>query len=162
MVTRALKHLLTPHWLVQRAFPSSALKAIERAIKASERLHRGEIRFAIEGPLHVPHLRASPRQRAHQVFAQLGVWDTEENTGVLIYVQLVDRRIEILADRGVAARVPQHDWDAICRAMERAFKSGHYEQGALEAITAVTQILAREFPARGANPNELPDKPALL
>jgi hypothetical protein len=162
MVKRALKHLFTPHWLALRAFPSSALKAIERAIKASERSHRGEIRFAIEGPLHVGSLRRSPRQRAREVFAQLGVWDTAENTGVLLYVQLVDRRIEILADRGIAARVPQHDWDAICRAMERAFKAGEHQQGALDAISALTQILAREFPAHGAHPNELPDKPAVL
>jgi len=162
MVKRALKHLFTPHWLALRAFPSSALKAVERAIQASERLHRGELRFAIEGPLHLRSLRLPPRQRARDVFARLGVWDTADNTGVLIYVQLVDRRIEILADRGIAARVPQHDWDAICRAMERAFKAGQHEQGALDAIAAVTQILAREFPARGANPNELPDKPAVL
>jgi hypothetical protein len=162
MVKRALKHLFTPHWVALRPFPSSALKAIERAVKASERLHRGEIRFAIEGPLHTGSLRLSPRQRAHQVFAQLGVWDTEENTGVLIYVQLVDRRIEILADRGIAARLPQHEWDAICRVMERAFKAGQYQQGALDALAAVTQILAREFPARAVNPNELPDKPAVL
>ncbi|HYL25144.1 MAG TPA: TPM domain-containing protein [Burkholderiales bacterium] len=162
MVKRALKHLFTPHWLALRAFPASALKAVERAIKASERLHRGEIRFALEGPLHLWHLRATPRERARQVFAQLGVWDTEENTGALIYVQLVDRRIEILADRGIAARVAQHEWDTICRGMERAFKAGQYEHGALEAIAAVTRILAREFPARDVNPNQLPDKPAVL
>jgi TPM domain len=162
MVRRALKHLFTPHWLALRAYPSPVLKAIERAIKSSERSHRGEIRFAIEGPLHLASLRLSPRQRAREVFARLGVWDTEENTGVLIYVQLVDRRIEIIADRGVAARVPQHDWDAICRTMERAFKAGDYPQGALDAIAAVTEILAREFPARGAQANELPDKPAVL
>jgi hypothetical protein len=162
MVTRALKHLFTPHWLALRAFPASALKAIEHAIKASERLHRSEIRFALEGPLHIGSLGLSPRQRAHVVFAQLGVWDTAENTGVLIYVQLVDRRIEIVADRGIAARVSQHDWDAVCRAMERAFKAGEYREGALGAIDAVTQILAREFPPRGVNPDELPDKPAVL
>ena len=162
MVTRALKHLFTPHWLALGAFPASALQAIARSIKASERLHRGELRFAIEGPLHLRHLRASPRSRARQLFTELGVWDTEDNTGVLIYVQLVDRRIEILADRGIAARVPQHEWDAICRDMERAFKAGEHEQGVLAAIAAVTQILAREFPARGDNPNELPDKPAVL
>jgi uncharacterized membrane protein len=162
MVMRALKHLFTPHWVVTRAFPAATLRRIERAIKDSERSHAGEIRFAIEGPLHLVHLRATPRARARQVFAQLGVWDTAENTGVLIYVQLLDRAIEIVADRGIAARVPQSDWNAICRGMERAFKIGQYEEGALAAIAAVTQILAREFPASGANPNELPDKPAVL
>jgi len=96
------------------------------------------------------------------VFALLDVWDTEENTGVLIYVQLVDRAIEIVADRGIAKRVPQAEWDAICRAMERAFRAHRYEQGALEAIGTVTAILARHFPPGAANPNELPDKPVVL
>ncbi len=96
------------------------------------------------------------------MFAQLGVWDTEENSGVLIYVQLVDRKIEIVADRGIAKRVAQSEWDAICRAMETAFKAGRYEDGALAAIGSVTGILARHFPAGAVNPNELPDKPAVL
>ncbi|MFN2645474.1 MAG: TPM domain-containing protein [Burkholderiales bacterium] len=159
---RALKHLFTPSWLTQRPFGAATLRAIERAIEDSERRHRGEIRFAIEGPLHPAHLRLSPRSRARQVFSLLEVWDTEENTGVLLYVQLVDRAIEIVADRGIAQRVPQADWEHICRAMERAFKARQYEEGALGAISAVTEILAREFPAGAANPNELPDKPALL
>jgi uncharacterized membrane protein len=159
---RALKHLFIPHWVALRPFTRPVLRKIEQAVKASERSHRGEIRFAVEGPLHLAHLRVATRARARQVFGQLGVWDTEENTGVLIYVQLVDRRIEIVADRGIAARVKQPEWDAICRAMERAFKAGRFEAGALDAIQAITAILSRHFPASGANPNELPDKPAVL
>jgi TPM domain len=162
MVIRGLKHLFMPGWLARRAFGPASVRAIERAIKDSERRHRGEIRFALEGPLHVMHLRHSARQRARQVFALLDVWDTEENTGVLIYVQLVDRAIEIVADRGIAKRVPQAEWDAICRAMERAFRADRYEEGALEAIGTVTAILARHFPPGAANPNELPDKPVVL
>ena len=159
---RALKHLLMPHWVALRAFPPSVLRRIEQAVKASERSHSGEIRFAVEGPLHLAHLRISTRERARQVFGQLSVWDTAENSGVLVYVQLVDRRIEIVADRGIAARVPQAEWDAICRAMERWFRQDHFEQGALEAIQAVSAILGRHFPPCGANPDELPDKPAVL
>jgi uncharacterized membrane protein len=162
MVSRVLKHLFMPDAWVHRAFPASTLRKIEQAVKDSERQHRGEIRFVAEASLSLPHLRMPLRQRAEAVFAELGVWDTEENSGVLIYVQLVDRRIEVVADRGIAARVPQTDWDSICRAMESAFKAGKYETGAVSAIQAVTSILAREFPARGANPNELPDKPTLL
>ena len=159
---RGLKHLLMPHWLAMRAFRQETLRKLEQAVKASERSHHGEIRFAVEGPLHLAHLRISTRERAKAVFGQLGVWDTAENSGVLIYVQLVDRRIEIVADRGIAARVKQEEWDAVCRAMERAFKGGQFEAGSLEAIRSVTAILARHFPASGANPNELPDKPAVL
>lgn len=162
MVTRVLKHLFTPAWLAHRPFTSATLRAIERAIKASERQHRGELRFAIEGPLHAGALRLSSRQRARQVFSLLDVWDTEENTGVLIYVQLIDHAIEIVADRGISKRVAQAEWHTICRAMERAFRAHQYEPGAVEAIAAVTAILAREFPAAGTNPNELPDKPVVL
>ncbi|HTM59366.1 MAG TPA: TPM domain-containing protein [Burkholderiales bacterium] len=159
---RALKHLFMPHWLAVRAFPRSALRKIEKAVKASERRHRGEIRFAVEGPLHIAQLRMSTRERAKQVFGQLGVWDTAENSGVLIYVQLVDRRIEIVADRGIAAHVKQPEWDAVCRSMERSFKQRQFEQGALDAIESVTAILARHFPPGATHPNELPDKPAVL
>ena len=159
---RTLKHLFIPHWLAMRAFPQPVLHKIEQAVKASERSHRGEIRFAVEGPLHLAHLRISTRERARQVFGQLGVWDTAENSGVLLYVQLVDRKIEIVADRGIAARVQQPEWDAVCRAMELSFKQNKFEQGALEAIQSVTRILARHFPPGAANPNELPDRPAVL
>lgn len=162
MVSRALKHLFTPDWVARRAFAPETLRAIEHAVKDSERRHRGEIRFAIEAGLSPAHLRISTRERARQVFAQLGVWDTEENSGVLVYVQLVDRRIEIVADRGIAQRVAQAEWDAVCRAMEHAFQRGQYQAGALAAIGTVTDILARHFPAGPANRNELPDKPAVL
>ncbi len=162
MVTRTLKHLFIPEWLARRGFSAAVLREIEKAIKDSERAHRGEIRFAIEGPLHVPHLRLSTRQRAQQVFAALDVWDTEENSGVLLYVQLLDRRIEIVADRGIAKRVPQAEWEAVCRTMERHFRADDYLKGTLEAIDAVTRILAREFPSTGENRNELPDKPVIL
>jgi uncharacterized membrane protein len=161
-MVRILKHLFTPHWLALRAFPHSTLAKIEHAVKSSERLHRGEIRFAVEASLHLASLRVSTRERARQVFSQLGVWDTADNSGVLIYVQLVDHRIEIVADRGIAAKVGQAEWDAICRAMERAFKADRFADGSIEAIQAVTAILARHFPAGGVNPNELPDRPAVL
>ncbi len=159
---RALRHLFIPDWHARRPFAGAVLDAIERAIKASEREHRGEIRFALEAALPPSALKITARKRAEQVFAQLGVWDTEENSGVLIYVQLVDRAIEIVADRGIARLVPQAEWEAICRSMETRFKARDYLQGSLDAIAAVTRVLARHFPARAANPNELPDKPALL
>ena len=162
MVTRTLKHLLTPDWVARRAFPPRTLRAIEHAIQDSEKKHEGEIRFAIEAGLSPAHLRISTRARAQQVFAQLGVWDTEDNSGVLLYVQLVDRRIEIVADRGIAQRVAQAEWNVVCRAMEQAFKQNQYEAGALAAVRAVTEILARHFPARPGDRNELPDKPVVL
>lgn len=161
---RLLRHLAAPPWLVRRAFPSAALASIETAIRESERAHRGELRFAVEAGLDLLPVwhGESARQRAVELFSDLRVWDTEENSGVLIYVQLVDRKVEILADRGINARVAQPEWDAICREMEQAFRHGAFEAGAVAAIRRVEALLAAHFPARPDNPNELPDRPVLL
>ena len=162
--SRLLKHLLLPGWFVQRVFARADLAAIGKAVAVCEKSHRGELRFVVEGPLPVSVLwRAmSPRTRAVDLFSALRIWDTEENSGILIYVQLVDRRVEILADRGIAARVPQAEWDAICRAMEASFRSGEWRPGALQAVTRAGELLACHFPAGADNPNELPDQPLML
>lgn len=161
---RLLKHLMLPAWHARRVFPRAELAAIGSAIAASETTHRGELRFVVEGPLPVVALwrGISARQHAAELFARLRVWDTEENSGILIYVQLVDRRVEILADRGIARCVPQHEWDAICRAMEQRFRAGDWLNGALEAVERAGALLARHFPATAGNPDELPDAPLVL
>ena len=161
---RILKHLLTPHWMVYRAFPRLSLKRIEQAVRESEKTHDGELRFAVEAGLDfLPLARGmTPRQRAVEVFSRLRVWDTERNSGVLIYVQLVDRRIEIVADRGINARVDQGAWDDICRRMEQAFRAERFEEGSLQGIRAITALMARYFPPQGSNPDELPDQPVVL
>ena len=161
---RILKHLFYPDWLARRIFPSSILERIEKEIGQSEQKHRGELRFALEAGLPLPALlgKVTPRERAHAAFGDLRVWDTEENSGVLIYVQLVDRDIEIVADRGIAAKVPQGEWEAVCHAMEAAFRERRFEEGTLQAIRRVTELLAQHFPARAGDVNELPDRPALL
>lgn len=161
---RFLKHITTPGWAARRGFTKETLSKIGMALRDSEQEHDGELRFAVEGPLPFLYLihDRKPRLRAEDVFSQLRVWDTEHNSGVLIYVQLVDRRIEIVADRGIAAKVAQTEWNAICRAMEKAFKEGRFAEGALQAIERITVLLATHFPPRGKNPNELPDKPAVL
>jgi uncharacterized membrane protein len=161
---RIIKHLLIPDWWAQCGFDRRALGRIEAAVTQSERLHRGELRFAIEAGLDPRTLLrgVTPRQRAIDVFSQLRVWDTAENSGVLLYVQLIDRDIEIVADRGINACVAQAEWDAICTRMEAAFRERRFEAGVLAGISEVTSLLAHHFPAREANPNELSDQPAVL
>lgn len=163
-LSRLFKHLLLPGWFVQRVFARADLAAIGDAIAACEKSHRGELRFVVEGALPLSTLRRDlpPRQRAVELFAQQRVWDTAENTGILIYVQLVDRKVEILADRGIAACVPQAEWDAICRVMEASFRRGEWRQGALQAVMRAGELLARHFPAGASNPNELPDQPLVI
>ena len=163
-IKRLFKHLLAPPWLAARRFGPTLAAEIGAAVEVAEASQRGELRFVVEGPLpYAEVLRGrTARQRAADLFGRLGVWDTEENSGILIYVQLVDRCVEILADRGIAAKVPQAEWDAICRAMEAAFKAGNYRDGALTAIYHAGQLLAGHFPASVRNPNELPDRPLVI
>ena len=163
-IRRLVKHLFIPDWLVQRAFPDMLLRRIEQAIAASESRHGGQLRFVVEAALELPLLwrGRTARQRAAQLFSELRVWDTEYNCGVLIYVQLHDRRVEILADRGISARVKQQDWDAICRRLEQAYGRGEYEAGTLAALDEVTALLQQHFPAGSSDANELPDRPLLI
>ena len=161
---RLARHLLTFHGAVARTFPPAALASIERAIKKAERGHRGEIRFAAEAALESTALlhEQSARQRAVQVFSLLRVWDTEENNGVLIYLLLADRDVEIVADRGINAKVPATEWEQICRHMEAEFAKGRFEHGVLAGIEEVSRALARHFPPRPGDRNELPDRPTIL
>jgi uncharacterized membrane protein len=162
---RALRHLFATHWSTHRRFTPQVLKDIESTIAQVESQHAGEIRFVIETALHPAALwhEVSPRQRALQVFGQLGVWDTAHNNGVLIYVLLADRAVEILADRGLAAQVQQSEWDQICREMQRHYRAGDFGSGSVAGIQQVGRLLERHFPGRrGAGSNELPNQPVLL
>ena len=163
-IKRIAKHLLHTQRQVDRTFPRQTLSAIERAIKASETAHAGEIRFVVEGALDgVPLFKdQSARERAIDVFSQLRIWDTEHNNGVLIYLLLADRDVEIVADRGINAKVGAEKWEEICRMMETYFKQGKFEDGVLSGILAVTQHLIKHFPASDADRNELPDRPVVL
>lgn len=150
---------------VRRAFPTATLDAIQHAVTASEAVHRGEICFAAEGGLTLADLArgVTPRQRALEVFTRLRVWDTRENTGVLVYVQLADHAIEIVADRGLAARIDDAEWQRICAALRTRFVDGDYEAGAIAAIAAIGDVLAAHFPAvPGDNPDERPNRPVVL
>ncbi len=149
---------------VARRFPRATMAAIEKAIGAGEAQHRGEIRFAAEAALDSAPLFGgqAARERALDVFSLLRVWDTEENNGVLIYLLLADHDVEIVADRGINARVAAPEWEEICRRMEAAFRRGEFQQGVLAGIAEVSALLARHYPARPGDRNELADKPAIL
>ena len=155
---------MSTKWMVSRDFPRNTLKAIERAIKESEATHHGEIRFVVEGALDItPLLRGqTARDRAIDVFSQLRIWDTEHNNGVLIYLLLADRDVEIVADRGIHAKVGSPEWEGICRKMEAAFRQKDFEGGVVRGIQEVTRHLAEHFPPIGGDRNELPDKPVVL
>lgn len=162
---RMLRHLFTSRWRTRALFDAATLAQIQAACVAAEAQHRGEIRFAIESALPLGALwhRLSPRARALQVFAQLHVWDTQHNNGVLIYVLRADRAVEIVADRGINAQVSDAEWQAICRDVEAHYRAGRYVDGSLAGVAGVARLIARHFPTGLAEETqELPSQPVLL
>ena len=138
------------------------MSAIENAIRESEKLHDGEIRFAVEAALHPAQLwrGVSARARAIEIFAELGVWDTERNNGVLLYLLLADRDAEIVADRGFNGKVGAEEWERVCRRMESALREGRHADAVIDGVQSLSSIIARHFPPRPGGRNELPDAPA--
>jgi uncharacterized membrane protein len=164
-MARVLRNLLTPAFVSRLRFPEQTLNAIEAAIRVGEVAHSAELCFAVESALDLGDLwrGATARERAVEVFSELRVWDTAENNGVLIYVLLAERDVEIVSDRGAAARIPPEAWERACQAMEAHFREGRFEAGAVTGVNAVSELLAAHFPASGdrANPNELRDRPVV-
>jgi uncharacterized membrane protein len=160
---RIARHLVMLPGAVGRAFPPSAMAAIEEAIAKSEREHSGEVRVAVEPALDTSALLAgqSGRERALEVFSLLRLWDTDARNGVLIYLLLADRDIEIVADRGLNL-VPAAEWDAICKTMEQALRRRQFQEALVAGVQAVSRLVARHFPGRPADRNELPDRPVAL
>src|ERR1035437_468579 len=172
MISR-IKRIFKHRWLdasaAQRAIPPAMMQRLQQRVAASEQRHSGEIRIYVEAGLPMSYLwrRASTgqmtRQRALAMFSKLRVWDTERNNGVLIYLLLVERAIEVVADRGLNDKVAPQVWQKMVSSMQQAFKEGDFEAGLTQALEQVTAVLVQHFPlGQGeANRNELPDAPKL-
>jgi uncharacterized membrane protein len=164
MLRRWLQHLTTSHLALRRHFTPATLAAIDAAIAASERQHRAEIVCAVETALSAGELfrGVSSAARAAEVFSTLRVWDTAENNGVLLYVLLAERKIEIIADRGFTGQVPVTVWQEICTDVAANFTAGRYDAGILGALERISAEACRRFPRQGGDTNELPDRTVLL
>ncbi|MEY8877819.1 MAG: TPM domain-containing protein [Leptothrix sp. (in: b-proteobacteria)] len=160
-----MRHLWAEPADSRRALGDAALARLQAQVHASESQHRGEIRLCIEAGLPLAALwqGASPRQRAQALFAELGVWNTEANSGVLVYLLLADRAIEVVADRGLNAHVSAAQWQAIVDQLQVDLQAGRFEAGLSAALAAVDALLRTHFPPRpgDADRNELPDTPVL-
>jgi uncharacterized membrane protein len=164
-VMRLLRHRWWDEGDVRRTLPADALDRLQARVAESERGHSGEIRLCVEAGLPLSYLwrDAEPRERALAMFGKLRVWDTEANNGVLIYLLLAEHAIELVADRGIARRVPEAQWQTIVAGLGSALQAGRFEDGLSQAVDAVDTLLRQHFAlvAGELNPNELPDRPHL-
>ena len=163
-LSRALRHWKTSAAHGRRAFPQETLAEIGRAITEGEQTHRGELRLIVEAsmPFEAIWAGVSNRPRALALFAEHGVWDTEDNCGVLIYINLAERAVDIVADRNINRRIDAATWQAVCRTMTDGFARGQYRDSTVAAVDRVNALLREHFPASGARANELPDSPILM
>lgn len=161
---RFWRHAFTDEKDVRRTFPDDGMKRIEQAIVAGEAMHRGQVGVAIEAALPLVRVlrKLSPRERALEVFGSLRVWDTEENNGVLLYLLLADRDVEIVADRAIHRKVGEGAWEAICKRMERSFRDGRYVDGVEAGIREISALLAEHFPGGGRDVDEIANRPVVL
>jgi uncharacterized membrane protein len=154
-----------------RALPDDMLKRIKQRIAASEQRHSGEIRICVEAGLptsylwrhfwHKVSMKTIMRERAVMMFSKLHIWDTAQNNGVLIYLLLAERDIELVADRGINQYVDHAEWKAIVKRLSSALHDGKFEDGLTQALEEVSAIMMRHFELKPGetNPNELPNAP---
>ncbi len=162
--TRVLRHLWIGERAVQRALPERSFDRIQQAVHAAERETDGQIRVVVEDSLPLSELLrgTSTRERALEVFSRLRIWDTQHNSGVLVYLLFADRAVEIIADRGVHEKVGARVWENLCRAMETEFRGTRFESGLIDGVAAIGRVLSEHFPSTGQRRNELPDRPRLI
>lgn len=162
---RLLRHRWAEGQLGRTVSPA-LIDQLTQAVAASELRHTGQVRLCIEAGLPASYVwrGACARERAVAMFSKLGIWDTAQNNGVLIYLLLTDHAIEIVADRGVACHVPQHVWDALTGQLGDALRTGRTADGLMQALAEVSALLEQHFPCTSTTPgqsqlNELPDTP---
>lgn len=148
----------------KRYFNKQDQHAIAHAVEQAEQGHIGEIQVVIEG--HIPAHQAyyqDVRGRAEQLFAELGVWDTELNSGVLLYLNLCERKVEIVIDRGIKQATQQPVWDSICSLMVEQMKRQQYRQAMVQGVFEIGKTLADFYQhAVPDQNNELSNAPIML
>ncbi|MBC7500973.1 MAG: TPM domain-containing protein [Herminiimonas sp.] len=161
---RTVRHLMTTTAAGKKAFPDAALKAIQKAIAEGEQQHRAEMRLIIEPALDFDTAWAgiTSRQRARELFSQYGIWDTEENCGILVYINLADHKVEIIADRGVDRVLEKHDWASVCQTMTQGFARGEFGTSAVAGIEQLNVLLKNRFATDGSRDNQLSNRPLVL
>ncbi|RXZ36893.1 TPM domain-containing protein [Oxalobacteraceae bacterium CAVE-383] len=161
---RLWRHIVTTRHAARKLFPASALQVIQSAIATGEVTHRAEVRVVIEAALPIAFVLrgGSARHRAVELFSHYRIWDTEENCGLLLYINLADHKVEIVADRGVDRAVGKKDWQDICGMITAGFAAGEYHESIPIALAQLNLLLTRHYPQLGPQHNQLSDKPLML
>jgi uncharacterized membrane protein len=165
ILKRAWRHLTTTKAEGKRLFPPETLTTIQSVIAAGEAMHRAEVRVIVEPALTLNEVLSgmTSRQRASELFTLYRIWDTDENCGVLIYINLADHQVEIIADRGLGNRISPEDWQYVCATMTNGFAQGEYHDSVIAGLRQLNELLKRRFPDTSATQfDQLSNLPILL
>lgn len=164
--SRIARHVMASQRGTHKLFSTDTMQRLQESIASGEATHRGEVRLIVESALPLRKVRRgmSTRQRALDLFGTFRVWDTEENNGVLLYINVADRKLEIIADRAASRRIGDPHWQTVCGVAQASFRKGEFERGLTQALASIHDALSVAFPADGHTPrkNELPDAPVVL
>lgn len=164
---RLLRHLSFGKLAAKRAFPPVSLNDIRANISAGEQQHRAQIRLIVEASLSLGAIwrKEGTRQRAHELFSRYRIWDTEENCGILLYINLADHKVEVVADRTSSRAITRSQWQEVIGMMTAGFARGDYPAATLLALDKLHGMLAETLPPDEdgkTGGNELSDKPVVL
>lgn len=164
MWKRIWSNLFSEWFQLSRWFTASKMRHIRDVIAEGELHHAGELCFAVEARYSFLAVLngIQTRQRAEQVFSSLGVWNTADNSGVLVYLQIAEHRIEIVADRGIALKVPAAQWTNLCTEFADKMHEMTADQAVLDCLMKINALLIQHFPASADNPKELANEPIIL
>jgi len=167
-LSRLWRHVYSGPMRARKVFSAATLQNLHTIITEGEAEHRAEVRLIIEAAMPLRKVwRGMPsRQRAIDLFGTYRVWDSEENNGVLLYVNLADRTLELVCDRAAARAITADEWQRICADMLAAYRAGQFEQGTAEGLRAIHRELREFFPAHADAPRSedagQPDAPIML
>ena len=167
-LARILKHRWLDSSDTRRLIPDDMAQRLAQRVAASEARHSGEVRLCVEAALPLSYLwrlgrdkdmRGLSRERAISWFGRLGIWDTEHNNGVLIYLLLAEHSIEFVADRALDTCVDHGQWQGMVDRLATHLRQDRFEDGLTQALEEVSALLVDHFPIEPGtvNPNELPD-----
>jgi uncharacterized membrane protein len=161
---RLLANLFTGSWHARRALNRAQRNAITEAVKRAEKGTSAQIRVVVESALNISDVwrGQGSRGRALEVFGLERVWDTRDNTGVLLYILLSERDAQIVADRGFNDRVTTEEWERVCEVIENTASELGLAAAVEDAVNQIGTLARQRLPSAAQGENELSDELSVL
>jgi uncharacterized membrane protein len=146
---------------VSKYLTEEDLNKIKDKVAKVELSTSGEIRLSLREKRRFWEKLYQPHELAVKDFEKLGMADTRDKTGIMIFVIFGERYYDILADEGIYEKIPDEIWNSLEARLKEEFIRGSYLNGILHIVEKIGKILSKEFPRKAEDVNELPDDVAV-